>query len=270
MFRNDLVDPEALSDAEKAIAEQVFKRLVRPGPGRDVVLKRLTLGELAAPAPGPGPTGRIAQFVRSFRDQVGRIARSVRSFRDQVLTPPGADDATPPGPEPPSIAAGEGEPPAAVGVVVRKLARAGLVRESGGAGEASFELANEALVDRWRRLADWVQDKRNEGVQRSFRLELWKRRVLWFLLVFSVALLIVVGIFWRNAEHNKQTAVIRQIAARAESVRRNDWALLLATRAFDRIKQLGGTTAFNRIKQRVLPVHREYMYPEARRALLSA
>ena len=151
MFRNDPVDPEALSDAEKAIAERVFKRLVRPGPGRDVVLERLTLGELAAPAPGPGPTGRIERIVRSFRDQ--------------VLTPPGAGDATPPGPEPPSTAAGEGEPPAAVGAVVRRLARVGLVRESGGAGEASIELASEALADRWRRLAEWVQDERNEDVR---------------------------------------------------------------------------------------------------------
>ena len=54
--------------------------------------------------------------------------------------------------------------------MVRKLARAGLVRESGGAGEASFELANEALVDRWRRLADWVQD----SVTRTFTA--WRPR----------------------------------------------------------------------------------------------
>ena len=57
---------------------------------------------------------------------------------------------------------------------------------------------------------------------------------------------------------NKNIAVIRQIAARVESVRRNDQALLLATTAYDRIKQLGRLT------------HPEYVYPEVRCALLSA
>ena len=86
-----------------------------------------------------------------------------------------------------------------------------------------------------------------------------------FLCGVSVALLVVAVRFWwkadrnwQTAELNKEIAVIRQIAARAESVRRNDWALLLATTAFDKAKQLG---------QRG---HPEHVYPEVRCALLSA
>ena len=77
-----------------------------------------------------------------------------------------------------------------------------------------------------------------------------------------VALLAVLSVFafyqWQNAKRNEKIAVVRQIAARVESVRRNDQALLLATTAFDRIKQLGQLT------------HPEYVDPEARNALLSA
>ena len=57
---------------------------------------------------------------------------------------------------------------------------------------------------------------------------------------------------WLKADFNRKIAEIRQIAARVESVRRNDGALLLASAAYDRIKQLGQLA------------HPEYVYPEAR------
>ena len=67
-------------------------------------------------------------------------------------------------------------------------------------------------------------------------------------------------IYWIEeiAEFNREIAVIRQIAARAESVRCNDWALLLATKVYGEAKRLGRSGD----PERVLP--------EVRLALLSA
>ncbi|MGE5755821.1 MAG: WD40 repeat domain-containing protein, partial [Planctomycetaceae bacterium] len=79
-------------------------------------------------------------------------------------------------------------------------------------------------------------------------------------------LLLVVTVIQQNrywqaaaeAKLNKKTAVLRQIAARAESTLRNDQALLLADEAFRRAKRFGPHG------------HPELVFPEVRRALLSA
>jgi WD40 repeat protein len=59
-----------------------------------------------------------------------------------------------------------------------------------------------------------------------------------------VVLLGVANYHRRQAELNKKIAEIRQIAARSESVSRDNWALLLAGTALDRAKELGQSEIF--------------------------
>lgn len=90
------------------------------------------------------------------------------------------------------------------------------------------------------------------------RSERVKRRYLWSVVIVLTAVVGVAVYQWLKAEHNANIASIRHIAARVDSVRRNDWALLLATTAYKKAKNLGQSGDPARV------------FPEVRRALFSA
>ena len=187
----------------QSAAMRVLLRLVRPGPDRTLLFERLPRAALSAPEPMP----------------------SDLTSEPSCTSYPAPDDA-------PTTAAIDG------------LIREGLARETTDSvgGPPLVELASEVVVDRWRRLAVWMQEARSDDDRRRLTLGFFAATAAATLILTVAFLLRLAYVRREDASREKQIAVSRQLVVHTyvSSYGRLDLSLLLGQEAWSHAR------AFNR------------------------